>query len=67
LDTFSSRQDTEEGAMSKVVVDKLFDIRYTTKIENVYTKVVMGDTDEDDVAVDALGYTGNYHFKDKEE
>ncbi len=53
--------------MSKVVVDKLFDIRYTTKIENVYTKVVMGDTDEDDVAVDALGYTGNYHFKDKEE
>lgn len=27
----------------------------------MYTKVNINDTDDDDVAIDASGYTGNFH------
>jgi len=30
-------------------------------MSKAYTKVQIGDTDEEEVAVDACGYTGNFH------
>lgn len=30
-------------------------------MSKAYTKVQIGDTDEDEVAVDTCGYTGNFH------
>lgn len=30
-------------------------------MQRAYTKVQIGDTDEEEVAVDTCGYTGNFH------
>jgi hypothetical protein len=46
---------------SYIVIDKLFEIRFTEKMSKAYTKVQIGDTDEEEVAVDTCGYTGNFH------
>ena len=56
LDTFPSAKDR-----SYIVIDKLFEIRFTEKMSKAYTKVQIGDTDEEEVAVDTCGYTGNFH------
>lgn len=62
LDTFPGRYSEADSEIKPmIVVEKLFDVRFTEKLSKVYTKVHIGDNDEDDVAQDACGYTGNLH------
>ena len=58
MDTFPGRNGRDE---TQVNIAKLYEVRFTDKLRKVYTKVKIADTDEDDVAVDASGYTGNFH------
>lgn len=36
-------------------------MQYIEQIRKIYTQVQFSDTDDDDVAVDVAGYTGNFH------
>lgn len=56
LNTFPNRENT-----NSFIVARLFEVRFAEKINKVYTRVQLEDTDEDEVAVDASGYTGNLH------
>jgi hypothetical protein len=58
LDTFPS---TADQTKSRIVIDKLFEIRFTDRLSQAYTKVHIGDTDDEETAVDTCGYTGNFH------
>jgi ArsR family metal-binding transcriptional regulator len=43
------------------VIDKLIGVRFTDRITKVYTKVSMNEIHDEDVAIDASGYTGKFH------
>ena len=58
LITFPGKGNSN-GEEPSLVVDKLFEVKYTERLNTVYTKVKISDTDDDEVAVDACGYTGN--------
>ena len=36
-------------------------MRYNDKLKKIYVKIRMSETDDEDVAVDTSGYTGNFH------
>ena len=58
LDTFPGRF---EGDRPRINIGKLYEVRYNDKLKKIYYKIQMGETDDDDVAIDASGYTGNFH------
>ncbi|CDW71437.1 ef-hand calcium-binding domain-containing protein 6 [Stylonychia lemnae] len=58
LDTFPGRN---EGERMRVNIGKLYEVRYNDKLKKIYFKIKMQETDDDDVAVDTSGYTGNFH------
>ena len=57
-DTFPGRN---EGDRIRVNIGKIYEVRYANKLKRMYTKVKIDETDEDDVAIDASGYTGIFH------
>jgi hypothetical protein len=56
LDTFPGRND---GDRLRINISKIYDTSYLSNVTNMYAKVKIGEMDED-VAVDASGYTGNF-------
>jgi hypothetical protein len=44
-----------------ILIDKLFDVRFADKLTKAYTNVNLGDMKDDDIAIDASGYTGKFH------
>ena len=58
LNTFPAKGGQERG--DYLVVDKLFEVRVASKLNQAYTLVEFEGTDEDEVAIDASGYTGNF-------
>ena len=43
------------------MIDKLIGVRFADRITKVYTKVNMNEIRDEDVAIDASGYTGKFH------
>eukprot|EP00347_Sterkiella_histriomuscorum_P012608 403367915 len=58
LDTFPGRN---EGEKFRLNISKLYEVRYNDKLKKIYVKIKMSETDDEDVAVDTSGYTGNFH------
>ena len=63
LDACPGRGDNE----LKINVGQLYEVRYIDKLRTVYKKVHINDAVDEDIAVDASGYTGNFlrKFTDK--
>ena len=58
LDTYPGRKD---GERVKINITQLYETRFTEQLKNMYQKVKINEEDEDDIAIDASGYTGNFH------
>ena len=57
-DTFPGRN---EGERVRINISKLYEVRYNDKLKKMYVKIKISETDDDDVAIDTSGYTGNFH------
>jgi len=58
LDTYPGRKD---GDRVTINIAQLYETRFTEQLKNMYQKVRINEEDEDDIAIDASGYTGNFH------
>ena len=45
----------------RINISKLYEVRYNDKLKKMYVKIKISETDDDDVAIDTSGYTGNFH------
>jgi uncharacterized membrane protein YkoI len=58
LDTFPGRSEDER---IRINISKLYEVKFNDKLKKLYVQVKMSETDDEDVAVDTSGYTGNFH------